>query len=658
MPRPKRAITPNRGKKPSEIEKVIEKEMEIQVQSMRTSDLVSMSLWSLQNVQKNGESTFNKSLFDQKNNIKKMCQKLAQAARENNAPPPQFYVSILLIPDWKVPGNSYDNPIYNKTKEEFFQNIEKEFASLIKELADEGITLSTEDFYKDGKLTDDEKKFMHQLDANGSSADIIKTKAILNNPNCRHLQIDTNTIVKDYQSFYDKTFGLPEDQQSDAVNANQYAPAHVSANNKIVYLSPNGIIAPVLENRYYEYMKNNFDKKEDKVRGTNAIYDDIFAPALADVGITYANLEVAKHKYYYPANMSRPEYRITSDIVTAINMSWSTQKGVALTIEILKKISPVSYKDADYDSASFNYLIKKYTGHLPRCIKGTENPAAYYENFLNISDMQTDMTVLKQFYLEVFSNDSEKLKQALAKVIPAEDLTAALDDPKTIPNLQKSLAKAFPDTAKGNILTQSLFGRSVLQLQENPTDVNLTKSDISTKDIKEKLVTADKSTIHNLIKREFGFLAQKMSDKAIDFIESTNLKDLGISQYVAMMDFVIAIESGINVKKYISHMKVLPLELQNELLKDAKWILEHSNNIIDHFNYLPNREKSLLYVTQSISNPDTRRQPVIKSFGKAAMSEEIKRKAEFYEKFGKENVSPNTEVTPSTGAPSTTRKNK
>ncbi len=626
----------------------------LEVQPMAAPDLVSMSLFSLQNIQKNGESTYNQSLFEQKDNIRKMCKKLAEAAKENGRSPPNFYVSILLIPDWKVASNSYDHPQYNQTKDQFFDKVKEEFADLIQELADEGISLHTEDFYQYGKLTDNEKEFMHQLDANGSNADMIKTKAILNNPNRRHLQIDTNTIIKDYQSFYDQTFGAPEDQQRDAVNANHYAPAHVSANNKIVYISPKGVIAPALEKAYYDYMSNNHTNKEDKVKGTNAIYDFIFAPALNKIGLTYANLEVAKHKYYYPADMSKPEYRITRDVVTAINMSWAVQKNSALEVDVLKKLTPVSYKDADYDSASFNYLIKKYTGYLPRCIKGTENPAAYYENFLNISDTQTDMTVLKQFYLDAFSNNSEKLKQALAKVIPIESLDDALNDPETIPNLQAALAKSFPDTKKGNILTQSLFGRSVQQLHDNPTDVDLTKSAILTEEVKNRLVIADREAIHSLIKRESGFLAQKLTEKAVAYIENCNSQDISLSQSLRIIDFAFAIEDGVNVNRAIQRINILEPGLRTILLKEAKWILENSNNIIGHFNYLPNREKSLLYVNKDMSQTESRPEPIVKSFSKSGMSDEMKKKTEFYEKLGKENISPN--VVPPISAPSTTRK--
>lgn len=578
------------------------------------TDIVSMSLWSTQTVNNAGESTFNKSIFEQKNNIRKICKKFADVALENGQSPPEFYISILLIPDWKIANNSYDHPQYNKTKDQFFEMVNGEFRALIQELKAEGISLRIEDFYKDAQLNEDEKKFMHQQESNGSNADIIKTKAILNNPNRRHLQMDTNTIIKDYRSFYNQTFGAPNDEQRDAANANHYAPAHVSANNKIVYISPQGIIAPALKEEYYEFIKNNCSNKEHKAKGTNAVYEYGFAPALNKVGLTYANLEVAKHKFYYPADMSKPEYRITRDVVTAINMSWAANAGVSLTIDAIKKLPPLSYKDADYDTAAFNYLIKKYTGHLPRCIKGKENPKEYYKNFLEISDISTDMTVLKQFYIEVFSNDSEKLKVALAKVLPKEKLQEALKDPETIENLQATLAKAFPDTTKGNILTKALFGRSVKQLHSNPQNIDTTIRLDSVNSLKERLVLADGEMIHNLNRRERGFLAEKLAEKANYYMQENHL-DLPLAQVIKMVDFAFAIEDGVNVQKSISKMKILPPALQELLLKEASWIVENSNDIAGHFNFLPNRKVTLKYIEQAgakaEANAHKRATPVI-----------------------------------------------
>ncbi len=56
-----------------------------------------------------------------------------------------------------------------------------------------------EDFYFDCTMMSEERAYMHQLKAMGSNADMIKTCAIINNASrCRHLQVDSNTIVPSF----------------------------------------------------------------------------------------------------------------------------------------------------------------------------------------------------------------------------------------------------------------------------------------------------------------------------------------------------------------------------------------------------------------------------------------------------------------------------
>ena len=76
-----------------------------------------------------------------------------------------------------------------------------------------------EDFYTVASET--EKSYLNHLEAKGSNADMIKTHALIDerNQDKRHLQLDTNTIIHDYQGLYDATFGRPD---SAGVNASYY----------------------------------------------------------------------------------------------------------------------------------------------------------------------------------------------------------------------------------------------------------------------------------------------------------------------------------------------------------------------------------------------------------------------------------------------------
>lgn len=596
--------------------------LDVESVKLPSTDLVTISLFSLQKVE-NGVSNFNTFLYSQKENIKKISLKLADAARRNGQVTPKIVVSLLLIPDWNVSNNSYQDKTYLETKKRFFQSVEVEFAALVQELKHHGITIELEDFYQDGKLSEDEKKYMHQLKANGSNADVIKTRAIINNPNCKHLQIDSNTIIRDYHSLYSNTFALPDAIQRDALNANLYAPAHISANNKIVYIAPNSLIAPVLEHAYMEYMRSNFDNDQDKLDDSNAIYERIFAPALAKVGLTYENIEISKHKQFFPASLSKPEYRITADVVTAINMAWAKPKNIILDIDIFKKIAPIVHMDADFDYQSFIYILKKYSSYLSRNIKGGEDPAQYYESFLKLSDNETDITILRKFYLDVIANDSQKLKDAIRKSFPQEEAERMLSDPEYIRKLQVSFARNFPDTEKGNALTQNLFGCSVKMLHNNPTDIDVGKKCDIQKDVVDKLISIDNLIVKTETKRASGILSEMLATRILDAISKEHVLD--ISSKAQILLFMITLEAGSDLEPRIKNLDKVPTKIRNIFLNEIYWVLKNSNNIKGHFNYIKNRDDALDKVEAAMQNKysQKRAMPVLTTSKKKSKNEEI-----------------------------------
>ncbi len=556
-------------------------------------DSVTISLFSVQNV-KDGVSSYNTRLFSEIDNIVNMARKLSGAARHNGAKPPTFTVSTLLIPDWKVLNNSYKNTQYLDTKAFFLEEVKEKFETAVRVLADEGITLNTQDFYTEGKLSKNEKEFLEHLAANGSNADTIKTKALLNNAGRKHLQIDSNTIIKDYQSLYNSTFGQPEREQKDAYNANQYAPNHISANNKIVYVAPTSPMLKTLHREYHRFMKENANNLEEKKPGTNAVYDNIFAPTLCEFNLTYKNIEVAKRKTYYPAVITNPEFRITKDVVTAINMSWAEPpKELVLDVSVLKAMEPLNYLDAKYDYPAFNSIVKKYTGYLTKSVMGDEDPNFYFERFLKLSDNETDLLVLQQYYQAIFSNDSEKLKNAFSKILKGQALEDALAKPESLINLQKALAKAIPDTPKGNVITQALFGRSVQQLHENPSAFEANKTYDIQLDVIDKLVEIDKQSSKYLLSREQGFLAEKLVDRLTAKYPRQELEKIGINGIVKVAKFALALESPQGFDRHTAKLLRLPEYIHSYLMNEAKWILENGNDIEIHFNYIPNRKEKL-----------------------------------------------------------------
>jgi hypothetical protein len=524
-------------------------------QNSDKSPKVTISLFS----RELGPDSFGTQLFEQVENIKIISEKITEAAKSRGHPPPEIVVSILLIPDWKKNNNGYENPDYLNTKKLFFKAVQEKFGHL---------DVKIEDFYQEGLLTAAEKAYMHQLEVAGSNADIIKTRAIINNKLVKHLQMDSNTIIKDYDLLYQHTFGMTENDQKDGLNACFYRSGNADAHNKIVYTTPSGKIARALEEIYEKYVAEHQNDANDKKPGRNSIYDFVFSRALCTIGLTYDNVNVAGNYHFYPAAINAPEYHMTSDIVTAINMSWASASATDLTSEALKKIIPWEDRDAKYDFQSFVYIIKKYTGFLS--IHATDNlsPHDFYESLLTLSDNENDMKILANFYKHV--------------------ATCNLD-------LLGALAKVFPNTAKGNLLTSALFGCSVPDLHTNPKLGINDDLSMETHEYVSNLLKLDEEMLNDYTKRKQGYLTSKAFQKLVGKPLNTVELESG-SDEAKIYNFFLALEMGDVETQFLSTLKAMDGfdgAMKKKIFDEAKRILEHSCDKKWHFNYIPNRGQAL-----------------------------------------------------------------
>jgi hypothetical protein len=303
------------------------------------------------------------------------------------------------------------------------------------------------DFYTEAHLTKQEKAYLNGLESGGSNPDMIKTRAVIDNQDCRHLQMDSNTKIADYAVFYKQTFGAADSAQADALNASYYDSHYVSAHNKVVYTSPGGKMGPALEEFYLQYMQEHQNDADDKGPKLNNVYARVFAGTMDKLGLSRASVDPTDNWKFHPANMDQPEYRITSSVVTAVNMSWSSAAATAGVNE-LKSLPPVQVGDASCDYQCFTYLLKKYTGNLWQHDLGASSTAPMArDQLLAISDKKLDMMILAEFY-----NNACKIY---------------VDHPEKALNL----AKMIPNTKHGKALTAALFNCTVAVLYNNPLQV-------------------------------------------------------------------------------------------------------------------------------------------------------------------------------------------
>lgn len=376
---------------------------------------------------------FHEGMFSQRENIENIKRGLSQAAVAAGREPPEFVLSVNLIPNWKKENNGYQNEDYLKLKDEFLTRTQNTFGDVVE----------VEDFYNTN-LSEAEKTYLDKLDSGGSNPDIIKTRAIVKNGDRRHLQIDSNTIISDYKSFYNQTFGAPEDQQMDALNASYYDNHYVSTHNKVVYTTPGGKVAGAIAKHYAHYIEDNKNNPEDKKLTSNFIYKKLFTTAMIDIDLTRKSMDPSDGWIFCPAVIDKPEYRITPNVVLAVNKSWDAASKDPDPLENLKKLPPVKVgpDNANCDFQCFYALVKKYTGNLWQhkigLSPGDPDPR---DQLLNLSNKTFDMNVLASFYNHAVKN---------------------------LPDKVELLAKLIPNTPKGNVLTNRLFNCSVIDLHANP----------------------------------------------------------------------------------------------------------------------------------------------------------------------------------------------
>ncbi|WP_115703656.1 hypothetical protein [Legionella sainthelensi] len=375
-------------------------------------DVVTLSTFGMQERWKFDKDGVKRFIDGQIGNIRIMKKSFDDAAQDAGREPPHIVLSALMIPHWKsgenYTGQNYNSDDYQKVKGEYF-------GYLAEKCKAEGITV--QDFYEEA-ATSDEKDYLHQLEALGSTADLIKNRAIINNQGKRHLQIDTNTIIVDRKAFYNATIG--SNIQKDGMNASYYDESglYVSPHNKVVYTCEDSKFAGNLARQHDSYVTESKDLLERKTPRSNQIYSVGFSKAAMDSGLVSYN-----RKYYpqwnnlwgcYAVDCEHPIFEMTKHIVTAINMSWSQGDGKVDYCAALKSVrvsvQSESNETTTLDFPSFSYLIKKYTNpKLP------ENDR---EKLLAISDTNYDEVAVTSFVNHVIQSKNISLFGPLLRTIP------------------------------------------------------------------------------------------------------------------------------------------------------------------------------------------------------------------------------------------------
>lgn len=553
-------------------------------------DTVTIALFSTEQINDAGDRDFSKQMFEEVENVKNIVKQLTEQAVRAGNTPPKFVLSVSLVPNWSK-GSSYTDPDYQKLQKHYIEQVKKAFCETGVEILD---------FYNQPQITQEEKAYMNQLQSLGSNLDIMKFRSVFenNDKGCRHLQLDSNTLIKSFDELYNITFG--DHNRSDAINASFYDTDYVSAHSKIIYTTPEGKLAEALKKAYMKYMAENKDKPYEKGNRTNNVYAKTYAPALSTVNFTYQNMDLSDKWTFYPATLSKEEFRLTSTVVTSVNMGWGKDRKDAPSINTLaEKKFRCKIGDANCDFESFKYLLKKYTDPILRNSISDQSPEGFLSKLLEISDPKFDLELLATYY---------------------EAFVAAY------PDLAQDIALLIPNTETGNCLTKILFGCTVDELRDNPTKKSLTIDDEGVKkycaeliQLNEKFIKdyryfskgkamkflkqlvnlySDSEPENDIEKQIYRLFKGKAWDQIPDEKELENTDLLPIYNF---FKFLLNEKSEHCKETFDSvtnalERQLLPEneELYNKIMTLSKHLLEKGSEFENHFNYTPRRAENLL----------------------------------------------------------------
>ena len=156
------------------------------------ADRITICMYSREN---KTDAEFYEQMRNERARVDRLKQGFTAAALNAGQNPPEFVISVLLVPDWENPDNSYSHPSYMEKKLQFMQAVATHFSE----------DFIIHDFYNEF-LSDPEKDYLNHLDSGGCCLDMLKVKAIISNRDRQHLQIDSNTLIHNYPEFYNTTF--------------------------------------------------------------------------------------------------------------------------------------------------------------------------------------------------------------------------------------------------------------------------------------------------------------------------------------------------------------------------------------------------------------------------------------------------------------------
>ena len=377
---------------------------------------------------------FDSRIFNEKDNLLKIYDQFSAAAVAHDREPPVFVISLLLIPDWDE-GSSYKKSAY-LAKKNGFMNAAAHFFSVR--------DFQIQDFY--AGLFSNECKYLVSVSEGSNCIDMMKIKAVIENLDSRHLQLDSNLIITDFDALYVQTFS-EAGPQCDAMNASFYGTTFVTPHSKIIYTHPTGRVGHALADTYaIELRKNDEDKKNRK----SNFYLRVFVNALRTIGLAVDQHPPIPRAILQDAEgVAASEYRITACLLTVTTQSWANGP-VPDYVDL--PLPEIRVGDIHCTANVIQSVIRK---HVMKKV-----PGEAHAQLLAISNIDFEVSLIREYYARC--NPEEQ--HCIASLLPSTPLG------KSFCRAVFSMELAALWTMHGiqDISQRSSIVRTAASSQENP----------------------------------------------------------------------------------------------------------------------------------------------------------------------------------------------
>ncbi|MCH9689102.1 MAG: hypothetical protein K0U10_00420 [Gammaproteobacteria bacterium] len=210
--------------------------------------------------------------------------------------------------------------------------------------------------------------------------DFMKVSAMKNHAEDNHLQLDTNSVIHDFEAFYGLTFGSDQSKPQFIANVYSRHQPYFTVNSKVVYLPAGHDFTKALATRFAKHLSTCLYTKNQM------IYNEVFCETLKEKGF------LNQHGFIAPSADNMECLQISRTIFVRVLKTWR-EKPTDTTFNELPALNltqGVHGADCLLDAACFKNLVQKYSTPL---LANAEE----HEHFFPVISFEGEVAIMQAY---------------------------------------------------------------------------------------------------------------------------------------------------------------------------------------------------------------------------------------------------------------------